>query len=115
MSKSEKNNTKNEVTKKETRSVAEIEKLIKQKKEVDNKQQLKALKESQRNEMKALRNELRRAKYKKDNDIKDKVGEHVMKMFKTCNEANDYIQALDVLLNFWTKYHDENGNEIIGN
>ena len=92
--------------KKKNMTSKDIEEIIKQKQEVDNKQAINALKQKQRDEMKNLRSELAKKKRQEKAELTKKVGEEFMKIFKDKNMSfEDYTGWMKELVDCYNSVH----------
>ena len=92
------------------KSVEELEALIKQKTEVDNKEALNALRKKQRDELKELRKELHKQKQQEKEKLTKEVGDFVINKLLPKNENGDsdfeyYHNWLKSLVSFWNDGH----------
>lgn len=93
-------------------TASELEALIKQKEEIDNKQALNALKQKQRDEMKDLRSELAKKKRQERAELVKNVGEAFMKVFNNKNMTlDDYTKWIDNFVNCWNEAHPKKDNK----
>ena len=92
-----------------SKTISELEALIKQKTEIDNKEELNALKKKQRDELKELRKELHKKKQQEKDKLTKEVGEYVIKLLPKNDNGNSdfeyYHNWLKSLVSFWNDSH----------
>lgn len=92
--------------KKKEMTAQELEALIKQKTEIDNKQALNALKEKQREEIKDLRARLANAKRQEKARLANDVGEEFMSVFSNKNMTFvQYKEWIHKFVECWNSTH----------
>lgn len=92
---------------KQNMSAKQLEDLIKQKTEIDNKEALEALKTKQREELKQLRAELEKKKRQEKAQKVNEVGKYFMGKFKGDLTTEQYIEWVDKLCACWRQNHAE--------
>ena len=86
---------------KQDMTIEQIEELIKQKVEIDNKQALENLRAKQREEMKALRAELTKKRRQEKSRQESEVGKYFIGKFNSNLTTKQYIDWVDKLCNCW--------------